>query len=142
MQSFVARFVKDESGATAIEYGLIAAVIATVVISIAGVGGGLTVTYNKLTAIIQALGFPPAGLWATPGLPRHGALLLFFADTAVRLPRRTTTASTLLRKTATSWPTARTWARWPRSANKRSTSHKPAAATLTFSMMPVFGSVT
>ena len=32
MQKFVARFVKDESGATAIEYGLIAALIAVGII--------------------------------------------------------------------------------------------------------------
>jgi pilus assembly protein Flp/PilA len=50
------RFLSEESGATAIEYGLICAMIAVVVVSIAGVGGGLTVTYNKLIAIITALG--------------------------------------------------------------------------------------
>ena len=52
----IRRFLADESGATAIEYGLICAMIAVVVISIAGVGGGLTITYNKLSAVIQALG--------------------------------------------------------------------------------------
>ena len=35
MQNFVARFVKDESGATAIEYGLIAALIAVGIIAAA-----------------------------------------------------------------------------------------------------------
>lgn len=34
MKSLVSRFVKDESGATAIEYGLIAAGIAVVIISV------------------------------------------------------------------------------------------------------------
>jgi pilus assembly protein Flp/PilA len=52
----IRHFLADESGATAIEYGLICAMIAVVVISIAGVGGGLTITYNKLSAVIQALG--------------------------------------------------------------------------------------
>lgn len=33
MTKFVTRFLKDESGATAIEYGLIAALIAVVIIS-------------------------------------------------------------------------------------------------------------
>ena len=33
MSKFVSRFVKDESGATAIEYGLIVALIAVVIIS-------------------------------------------------------------------------------------------------------------
>ena len=54
--SRIARFWSDEDGATAIEYGLICAMIALVVISIAGVGGGLTTTYEKLRDIIAALG--------------------------------------------------------------------------------------
>ena len=33
MSNFIARFVRDESGATAIEYGLIVALIAVVVIT-------------------------------------------------------------------------------------------------------------
>ena len=37
MQKFIARFVKDESGATAIEYGLIAALIAVAIITAARV---------------------------------------------------------------------------------------------------------
>jgi pilus assembly protein Flp/PilA len=55
-QVSISRFLADERGATAIEYGLICAMIAMVVIAIAGVGGGLTVTYDKLKAIISALG--------------------------------------------------------------------------------------
>ncbi len=34
MQKFVTRFAKDESGATAIEYGLIAALISVVIIGV------------------------------------------------------------------------------------------------------------
>lgn len=34
MSKFVTRFLKDESGATAIEYGLIAALIAVIVVAI------------------------------------------------------------------------------------------------------------
>jgi pilus assembly protein Flp/PilA len=34
MTKFVSRFAKDESGATAIEYGLIAALIAVVIITV------------------------------------------------------------------------------------------------------------
>lgn len=34
MTKFVTRFLKDESGATAIEYGLIAALIAVVIITV------------------------------------------------------------------------------------------------------------
>jgi pilus assembly protein Flp/PilA len=52
----IRRFWADESGATAIEYGLICAMIAMVVIAIAGVGGGLTATYEKCRDIIAALG--------------------------------------------------------------------------------------
>ena len=33
MSKFISRFMKDESGATAIEYGLIAALIAVVIIT-------------------------------------------------------------------------------------------------------------
>ena len=36
MSKFVTRFLKDESGATAIEYGLIAALIAVAVVSVMG----------------------------------------------------------------------------------------------------------
>jgi pilus assembly protein Flp/PilA len=36
MRSSVVRFVKDESGATAIEYGLIAAGIAVAIITVVG----------------------------------------------------------------------------------------------------------
>jgi pilus assembly protein Flp/PilA len=50
------RFWSDESGATAIEYGLICAMISVVIIGITATGGGLAVTYNKLVAIIRALG--------------------------------------------------------------------------------------
>ena len=41
MKNLIARFVKDESGATAIEYGLIAALI-----SIAIIGGARTLGTN------------------------------------------------------------------------------------------------
>ncbi|MCA6108076.1 Flp family type IVb pilin [Bradyrhizobium cenepequi] len=34
MRNLVSRFIKDESGATAIEYGLIAALIAVVIIGV------------------------------------------------------------------------------------------------------------
>jgi len=44
MTKFVTRFLKDESGATAIEYGLIAALIAVVIIS------GVTLLGNNLNA--------------------------------------------------------------------------------------------
>ena len=49
MSKFVTRFLKDESGATAIEYGLIAALIAVVVVTImTALGGKLTTAFNSL----------------------------------------------------------------------------------------------
>ncbi len=42
MQNLITRFIKDESGATAIEYGLIAALIAVALIAGAkAIGGGV-----------------------------------------------------------------------------------------------------
>ena len=46
MLKFAHRFMKDESGATAIEYGLIAALIATVIITaLTTIGTNLTTTF-------------------------------------------------------------------------------------------------
>ena len=53
MKNLVARFVRDESGATAIEYGLIAALIAVVIISaVQLVGSNLTTTFSTVAAKI------------------------------------------------------------------------------------------
>jgi len=47
--TFVSRFVKDESGATAIEYGLIAAGIAVAIIGVlTTLGTNLTGTFNSV----------------------------------------------------------------------------------------------
>jgi len=55
MRNFIARFVKDESGATAIEYGLIAAGIAVAIIAaVQAVGGGLTTTFENVTDNLSA----------------------------------------------------------------------------------------
>jgi len=49
MSKFVTRFLKDESGATAIEYGLIAALIAVVLVgALQAVGGSLTTTFTTI----------------------------------------------------------------------------------------------
>jgi len=49
MTKFISRFAKDESGATAIEYGLIAALIAVVIISILGtVGTNLDAKFTEV----------------------------------------------------------------------------------------------
>ncbi len=45
----VARFMKDESGATAIEYGLIAALISVAIIGgVTTLGGNLNTTFSGL----------------------------------------------------------------------------------------------
>ncbi|MFN3879442.1 MAG: Flp family type IVb pilin [Brevundimonas sp.] len=49
MTKFISRFAKDESGATAIEYGLIAALIAVALITVLGlVGGQLKTSFTKV----------------------------------------------------------------------------------------------
>jgi len=53
MKNLLARFVKDESGATAIEYGLIAAGISLAIIAVVnGLGSNLN---NKFTSINTSL---------------------------------------------------------------------------------------
>jgi pilus assembly protein Flp/PilA len=53
MKNLVSRFVKDESGATAIEYGLIAAGISLAIIAVVN---GLGTTLNdKFTSINNSL---------------------------------------------------------------------------------------
>lgn len=49
MTSLMIRFLRDESGATAIEYGLIASLVAVAVITGAGkLGGNLNNTFTNL----------------------------------------------------------------------------------------------
>jgi pilus assembly protein Flp/PilA len=53
MSKFVTRFLKDESGATAIEYGLIAALIAVVIVTAVGlVGSKLNTVFNSVQAAL------------------------------------------------------------------------------------------
>ncbi|MGA0605578.1 Flp family type IVb pilin [Phenylobacterium sp. VNQ135] len=53
MSKFVTRFMKDESGATAIEYGLIAALIAVVLVgALTAIGTGLN---TKFKAVEKAI---------------------------------------------------------------------------------------
>ena len=59
MRRFIGRFLRNESGATAIEYGLLCALIfLAIVTSISALAnsqnGGLAATVNKLSAAIQA----------------------------------------------------------------------------------------
>jgi len=48
MKSLFTRFAKDESGATAIEYGLIAAGLAVVIITVFSANGRFGTTLNAL----------------------------------------------------------------------------------------------
>ena len=53
MKNLVSRFLKNESGATAIEYGLIAAGIAVVIIAaVQTVGTNLKGTFNSVAAAV------------------------------------------------------------------------------------------
>jgi pilus assembly protein Flp/PilA len=54
MTNFAKRFIKDESGATAIEYGLIAALIAVVVITaVTTIGTNLRGTFNNVANTVK-----------------------------------------------------------------------------------------
>jgi len=49
MSNVISKFLKDESGATAIEYGLIAALISVVIITaVTTVGTNLTAMFNTV----------------------------------------------------------------------------------------------
>jgi pilus assembly protein Flp/PilA len=58
MTKFFNQFVRDESGVTAMEYGMIAALIAVVILTVLGsVGKDLNTTFGKVdTAISTANG--------------------------------------------------------------------------------------
>ena len=55
MTSLMNRFVKDESGATAIEYGLIAALVSVVIITtLTTLGTNLKATFNQIALKLGA----------------------------------------------------------------------------------------
>jgi pilus assembly protein Flp/PilA len=61
MTNVFARFVKDESGATAIEYGLIAALVAVAAIAgMTAVGGKLQSLFSGIAALLKAPTAPAA----------------------------------------------------------------------------------
>jgi pilus assembly protein Flp/PilA len=54
MSKFVARFVKDESAATAIEYGLIAAGISVAIIAtVQALGTNLNTTFSSVSTALK-----------------------------------------------------------------------------------------
>jgi pilus assembly protein Flp/PilA len=55
MSKFATRFLKDESGATAIEYGLIAALIAVVLVTaLQAVGTSLGGAFTKISSTVSS----------------------------------------------------------------------------------------
>ncbi|HEX3937933.1 MAG TPA: Flp family type IVb pilin [Xanthobacteraceae bacterium] len=54
MKTLFARFAKDESGATAIEYGLIAAGISVAIIAVVqGLGSKLNTTFTSVSTALK-----------------------------------------------------------------------------------------
>jgi pilus assembly protein Flp/PilA len=54
MTKLISRFVRDESGATAIEYGLIAALIAVVIITaLTSIGTNLNTKFNSIASTLR-----------------------------------------------------------------------------------------
>ena len=54
MKNLIARFVKDQSGATAIEYGLIAAGISLAIIAaVNGLGGNLNGKFSSINSSLK-----------------------------------------------------------------------------------------
>ncbi len=54
MKTLFSRFVKDESGATAIEYGLIAAGISVAIIAVVqGLGSKLNTTFTSVSTALK-----------------------------------------------------------------------------------------
>jgi pilus assembly protein Flp/PilA len=54
MKNLIARFVKDESGATAIEYGLIAAGISLAIIAVVnGIGSSLNTKFSSINSSLK-----------------------------------------------------------------------------------------
>ena len=57
MNNLMKRFAQDESGATAIEYGLIAAGISVVIIgAVSAVGSNLIATFNTVSTKLASAG--------------------------------------------------------------------------------------
>ena len=57
MQTLIFRFLKDESGPSAIEYGLIAALISVVcIVAMTAVGTHLNTVYTTISTALQTAG--------------------------------------------------------------------------------------
>lgn len=61
MKNVMKKFFKNESGATAIEYGLIAALIAVAIIgAVSTLGTNLATTFGDVSTELTGAGAPPA----------------------------------------------------------------------------------
>lgn len=59
MTNLIQRFWNDEEGATAIEYGLIAGLVAVAIVTILGtLGGQLQVIFTKISTALTTAGTP------------------------------------------------------------------------------------
>jgi len=59
MKNVISRFMKDESGATAIEYGLIAALISITIIGAATtIGSGIATKFSDVSGAVAGAGVP------------------------------------------------------------------------------------
>lgn len=57
MKNLFSRFADDESGATAIEYGLIASLVAVaIIVALGALGDGLIATFEEVTESLSAAG--------------------------------------------------------------------------------------
>lgn len=55
-QALIRRFWTNESGATAIEYGLIVGIMSTILVAVAATGGALEGMYERIRLIVTAIG--------------------------------------------------------------------------------------
>ena len=54
MKNLIASFIKEESGATAVEYGLVAAGISVAIIAvIQGLGNNLKTAFSSLSSVLK-----------------------------------------------------------------------------------------
>jgi pilus assembly protein Flp/PilA len=54
MKTIIARFVKDESGATAVEYGLVAAGISVAIIAVVqSLGTNIKTAFSSLSSVLR-----------------------------------------------------------------------------------------
>lgn len=61
-RNILARMIEDESGATAIEYGLIVALIAAAVVTIVGtLGDQMVAAFTRVSTALQGEGIAAAG---------------------------------------------------------------------------------